>query len=580
MNNKKLIAILMTATLAVSSLTGCGVKETGNEKNTESAVSKETVSSESKEVTSEVEEGFDPRKICEGVKITIAAPENLKVKDYNTNVMTLEAEEALGLDIEFVTYASADYKTKLEVMVQGGTELPDILLSPGKANVPKWAEAGALIDLTEYYDDPDFSANIRAGEEDCGQDITSLMKSADGKIYGIPLYAPGYSGESWDKFWIYEPWLEALGEDMPTTIDEFYELCKLVANTDLNGNGKKDEIPLAGAGLGYNDKSHTKGWFSGLMSSFIYAFDSEWRVVEDGKISYAYTTDEWKEGLKYIKKFIDEGLILKDSFVLTNEQWEAIAYQEDTVLFAFSNARYRGTDYETGRNYSYMAPLVGPDGVQYSGYRPETANVGAVITADCKNPDAAFLLLDFWCQERYGIMQRFGEEGVDWDYWENAQIENKDAYGPKVSTAEISIVTYDDAGFWNGDEPVAAGFRQTGPLIRAPHIVDGWATLQAVETDEDIWNKEIMDKMAEADVEAHKYFPEEAIVELKLTTDETASISDITTVLNSYVPEITAAFLTGEKDIDKDWDAYLAELEKIGYKNLLNVYQTAYDRAK
>ena len=46
----------------------------------------------------------------------------------------------------------------------------------------------------------------------------------------------------------------------------------------------------------------------------------------------------------------------------------------------------------------------------------------------------------------------------------------------------------------------------------------------------------------------------------------------------NYVKQTTAEFLTGERDIDAEWDAYLAELERIGYQTVLDVYQTAYDR--
>ena len=39
---------------------------------------------------------------------------------------------------------------------------------------------------------------------------------------------------------------------------------------------------------------------------------------------------------------------------------------------------------------------------------------------------------------------------------------------------------------------------------------------------------------------------------------------------------MTAAFLTGSKDIDAEWDAYLAELDKIGIEELQEIYQAAY----
>ncbi len=38
--------------------------------------------------------------------------------------------------------------------------------------------------------------------------------------------------------------------------------------------------------------------------------------------------------------------------------------------------------------------------------------------------------------------------------------------------------------------------------------------------------------------------------------------------------------MTGAKDIDAEWDNYLAALENAGLPKLLEVYQTAYDRSQ
>ena len=60
--------------------------------------------------------------------------------------------------------------------------------------------------------------------------------------------------------------------------------------------------------------------------------------------------------------------------------------------------------------------------------------------------------------------------------------------------------------------------------------------------------------------------------------DENDDVGDIKAAIQSYVTEMTSAFLSGEKDIDKEWNSYIKELENIGYKDYLEVLQTAYDR--
>ena len=39
------------------------------------------------------------------------------------------------------------------------------------------------------------------------------------------------------------------------------------------------------------------------------------------------------------------------------------------------------------------------------------------------------------------------------------------------------------------------------------------------------------------------------------------------------------AFITGQKDIDAEWDAYLADLEKLGLSDYIAAYQKTYDES-
>jgi putative aldouronate transport system substrate-binding protein len=49
------------------------------------------------------------------------------------------------------------------------------------------------------------------------------------------------------------------------------------------------------------------------------------------------------------------------------------------------------------------------------------------------------------------------------------------------------------------------------------------------------------------------------------------------TTLIDYVTEMIARFVVGDADINKEWDAYLAELDKIGIDRYLEIMQKAYD---
>ena len=65
---------------------------------------------------------------------------------------------------------------------------------------------------------------------------------------------------------------------------------------------------------------------------------------------------------------------------------------------------------------------------------------------------------------------------------------------------------------------------------------------------------------------------------LKLTADEYDTYLDVWADINTYVTQMHAAFVTGEKDIDAEWDNFQAELMDMGLQDVIDVYQAALDR--
>ena len=282
---RRLLALALSCGMLASVLTGCGNNKS-NESDTVKSTSTEQSSqvtessqSESKTEAESSSEAFDPKSYTEGVTITIATPTNARIESFDENELTYMVEDALGCNIEFVNYPSEDYANKLNLMMSTGEKLPDIIFKADDATVAGWAAEGMLLELSKYYDDPNFSPNITAASEETGVDIATFMSNADGEIYGLPRWEEAESAQVFKKLWVYKPWLDALGLDVPQTAEEFYEACELVTKTDLNGNGKQDEIAIWGAGWTGN----YSGWFGGLMGPFIYAYDDNYLVVEDGR---------------------------------------------------------------------------------------------------------------------------------------------------------------------------------------------------------------------------------------------------------------------------------------------------------
>ena len=52
---------------------------------------------------------------------------------------------------------------------------------------------------------------------------------------------------------------------------------------------------------------------------------------------------------------------------------------------------------------------------------------------------------------------------------------------------------------------------------------------------------------------------------------------ELNTTVYNVVDEWFANFVSGKKDVDKDWDAYVKNLKDSGLDKYLEIYQTAYD---
>jgi hypothetical protein len=81
----------------------------------------------------------------------------------------------------------------------------------------------------------------------------------------------------------------------------------------------------------------------------------------------------------------------------------------------------------------------------------------------------------------------------------------------------------------------------------------------------------------ESRVDKSQVFPE---AEIWVDPAAVAELGTLKTNLDSYVSQGELAFITGTKNIDTDWDAWVQGLDGIGMKRYLELNQQAYDKYK
>lgn len=505
------------------------------------------------------EDGTFP--VCnETVELTILVPDNSGVEDFATNLQTKMLEEKGNFKLTITTLPSAEYKTKINLMVAGGEELPDIIMGgSGKtkfsdSEVYNYAQSGAIVPLTKYYENGYF---LKEAITRTGVDYRPMITSPDGEIYGVPVYNQSISNEYPAKLYMYQEWLDKVGMEAPSTPEEMYDVLKAFKTQDPNGNGKADEIPM----VSYKDSNY---WFTYLMNPFIYAGTKEqnYLVVNDGKLSVSYNQEAYREGLRYMKKLVEEELLSPLSLTQDLASEKALLAQTPTVVGSFIQAGPSDIPADDIRRTQYagVGPLTGADGNAYGTYVPSVANIAMMVTKDCKNPEAAFKLGDLMCSEEFSIHTRWGEKGVDWLVPEAGDVGLYDELGYPVMLKEVLPWGKMQGQHW----------AQTGPYIRQYAIAAGV-----------VWGGNPLDTapvIAKAQLLYTDHHPEEVVSKLIYTPEESEQVSEIMATLISYVHESRAAFITGGMDLDSQWDAYLKELETIGLSKFVEVAQAAYDR--
>ena len=500
--------------------------------------------------------------VTEPVTITMGFPEPSSVLDMDTNKYTVFLEEQTGINIEFEFFPATNPVEKVQMLLASNSELPDVLMNLKlTANIlmEYGGNQGFFYPLNDYIEEYGHWTQIMY-KDAANPNVEKLMTSVDGNIYFMPMYVE-QTGNVWNaKAWINKSWLDKLGVPMPTTTEEFRTALKAIKEGDPNGNGKADEIPYTGSINGTKEET-----FPFLMNSFIYCDYSNYWLDNNGKVEPAYVKDEWKAGLKYMSELAKEGLFDTQSLTQDTKTLRTILRSPDVLVGSWAGNSIdlqMGVGSERILEYASLAPLKGPEGVAYAtrGTMTPSSSAGGVITKYCENPAAAFRLMDFMLSEEASLRGRYGEPGVDW-----------------LSPQEGDVCIFENIGAEPFVKPVLAYGSVQNSHWGGNHVQFRHKKM----SDGMIWDGDILNGEYVKGQALSNYIgkaPEKTVDKLTFTIEESEEFESLKQLIRGYVREHVAMYITGEKDIDADWDNYLAELDRMGLKRFVELAQTGYDR--
>ncbi|MFD0711557.1 ABC transporter substrate-binding protein [Paenibacillus sp. GCM10027626] len=510
--------------------------------------------------------------VKEQLKLKMFAPQYASIENMETNLFTKWTEEKTNIKIVWDLVPDNALNDRKQLMLASG-DYPEVIWHGNltKEEQMKYGKQGAFLPLNELIEK--YAPNIKQAMNDIPY-LKSSITSPDGNIYALPQVNECYHCDNALKMWINKAWLDKLGLKVPTTTEEFYEVMKAFKERDPNGNGKQDEIPLTGS-----DEMWTGNVAAFLMNAFIVDDYTEktagtfLRVVND-KVEFVANTAEWQEGLAYLHKLYKEGLIDPAAFTQNADAIQQVANREgDNIMGALSTAllsyAYPMND-TTPRHKDYVVvpPLKGPKGVQQTLFFGGINNSQFAITNKATEDQqiAAIRLADLMYTEEAITLQENGPEGKG---WRKAEAGELDVNGNQAKYAHIVDP--------NPPPTHNNGWEQIGPSLRTYEYRGSWAELVQDPLAEGGYGKRLNDVSKEYEAfHSKEQYPNGLFIAL-----EDADLSaQIKTTLVEYVKSNMAQFITGSKDVEKDWDSYIKGLEGMQLSQYLEIYQKAYDGSK
>ena len=146
-------------------------------------------------------------------------------------------------------------------------------------------------------------------------------------------------------------------------------------------------------------------------------------TLNGDKVTTPVTSDQWKEGLKYIHGLYKDGLIDQAAFTQNAQALQAQGNNPKAVVLGSVPVLWPGIfvqlDSKDGRDKQYDAvpPLTGPEGKSYTGYNHPTSTGYTFMLTNKASKEAqvaAIKMLDWIYSDEGQMITNMGPEGVGW----------------------------------------------------------------------------------------------------------------------------------------------------------------------
>lgn len=549
---KRILALLMALVMCLGIFAGCDTNNLPPEtsKPTESTKSTEdNTPSKSDETTPPAE-----LKNADIFPLDCDKTFNVGIAHANSDVNSLYCaelwKEVTGVDVNWIQMTGEQIQ-----MAFNTDTLPDAIAFSGgidRIKADEYGDAGKLVNFKDYLHlMPNFS---RALEE--YPEIRSYVESASGAIYSLPRIAP----YTHDAVAVRTDMLKAAGWDkLPETIDELKQcIADVQAHYGANDPDFRAFNTYAGAWLSWNNETSLPHFF---FPSFGDLMKVAFSPDADGNVKLGAATEQYQRLLKFLKELVGSDAFAYGKDIYTEDGTNASA---DTVAgkCAFMVIAWflDKTHFPSGNvDLTVLSPLTSEwqDEKRFDATNDVYWQLQC-ISSKCEDIETMVKWFDsFYAQEDDPL----DKEGTVWCVSTNIGRYGIDFAGDmeKKTYYTLPHEGYNSASTWqvNNSLGVAARYQWTGSgeintgldAIVADTLVNALPyKVQTFDLNSLLRSQEDMNRYVEC-------FPN----------------------IDAHIRQWSAAFITGEKDIDADWDEYIQGLENLGLQDVIDGYQRAYD---
>lgn len=311
MRKKRVSALLITAVMTLSALTGCGGGKTDDGTTSSATNGSETVNEEATPAT-----------------LVLYGESSVRMSEFAEKEFHEKVLEAINVDVTIQYLPWSEYASgKTELMLSSGEKF---VTYTDTAFLSKCVAKGYYADLTDAADK--FAGDLLAN---CGGEEAFDIWKVNGSLYALPFGNKPNAGENYVITAREDILLDVGMTDLKTLedIEQFYILAK-EKYPDIIGLGRGGILPQMINGAIESDMNVFR------LNNFV---STDGNKLDDPTVYNYYASEEYKQVCEIYRRWNQMGLI--PSYVLSNASQIDAAFMSGTALFA-AGASYRIFEYE------------------------------------------------------------------------------------------------------------------------------------------------------------------------------------------------------------------------------------------